>query len=74
MTHDSVLVSARWRKPVVVIDIRETSSKIYVDQDLVVMDYMPMPHLPIVEAKGVSLNIVPPPGQTFDRRGSPGGG
>lgn len=66
VTHDSVLVHAQWRKPVVVIDIRETSSKIYVDEDLVVMDYMPMPHLPIVEAKNVSLTIVPLPGQTFD--------
>jgi len=66
VTHDSVLVSARWRKPVVVIDIHETNSKIYVDQDLVVMDYLPMPHLPIVQAKGVSLRIVPLPGQTFD--------
>ena len=67
VTHDSVFVDARWRKPVVMIEIRETSSKIYVDQELVVMDYMPMPHLPIVEAKGVSLNVVPPPGQVFDQ-------
>jgi hypothetical protein len=67
VTHDSVRVSARWRKPVVMIEIRETASKIYVDQDLVVMDYMPMPHLPIVEAKGVALNVVPPPGQVFDQ-------
>jgi hypothetical protein len=66
VTHDSVLVTARWRKPVVVIDIKETNSKIYVDKDLVVMDYMPMPHLPIVKAKDVFLNIVPPPGQVFD--------
>jgi hypothetical protein len=66
VAHDSVLVSARWRKPVVMIEIRETASRIYVDQDLVVMDYMPMPHLPIVEATGVALNVVPPPGQVFD--------
>lgn len=67
VTHNSVLVGAKWRKPVVKIEIRETSSNIYIDQDLVVIDYMPMPHLPIVEAKGVSLNVVPPPGQTFDQ-------
>lgn len=66
VTHDSVLVSARWRKPVVVIDIREDNKKIYVDENLVVMDYLPMPHLPIVPAKGVSLRIVPLLGQTFD--------
>jgi len=67
VTHDSVRVSGRWRKPVAVIEIRETASKIYVDQDLVVMDYMPMPHLPIVEAEGVALNVVPLPGQVFDQ-------
>jgi hypothetical protein len=67
VTHNSVLVSAQWRKPVVMIELRETSSKIYVDQDLVVMDYMPMPHLPIVEAKGVSLDVVPLSGQKFDQ-------
>jgi hypothetical protein len=67
VTHDAVRVTAEWRKPIAVIEIRETSSKIYVDQGLVVMDYMPMPHLPIVEAKGVSLNIVPKPGQVFDQ-------
>jgi hypothetical protein len=67
VTHDSILVAARWRKPVVMIDLREDNKKIYVDQDLVVMDYMPMPHLPIVEVKGLSLNIVPLPGQTFDQ-------
>jgi len=67
VTHDSVQVSARWRKPVVMIEIRETNSKIYVDKDLVVMEYIPMPHLPIVEVKNVSLNVVPLPGQRFDQ-------
>ncbi|MEN6427973.1 MAG: hypothetical protein ABFE13_21685 [Phycisphaerales bacterium] len=68
VTHDSVLVRAQWRKPVVVIKIREEADRsIYVDKDLVVMDYMPMPDLPIVEAKQVSQNIVPLPGQKFDQ-------
>jgi len=66
VTHESVRLTARWRKPLVMIDIREDAKKIYVDRDLVVMDYMPMPDLPIVEAKGVALNVVPPPGQVFD--------
>jgi hypothetical protein len=66
VTHDSILVSAQWRKPVVLIDVREDNKKIYIDRDLFVMDYMPMPHLPIVEAKGVSLTVVPLPGQKFD--------
>lgn len=67
VTHDSVLVRAQWRKPVIRIEIRETSSNIYIDENLVVIDYMPMPHLPIVKAAGVSQNIVPLPGQKFDQ-------
>jgi hypothetical protein len=68
VTHNSVRVKARWRKPVAVIDIPEDRSKIYVDADLVVLDYMPMPHLPIVEIKGVGLKVVPLPGQVFDQQ------
>ena len=67
VTHDSVRVKARWRKPIAVIDIPEDRSKIYVDPNLIVLDYMPMPHLPIVEIKGVDLGVVPLPGQAFDR-------
>jgi hypothetical protein len=68
VTHNSVRVKARWRKPVAVIDIPEDHSKIYVDADLVVLDYMPMPHLPIIEIKGVGLKVVPLPGQVFDQQ------
>ena len=68
VTYNSVRVKARWRKPVALIDIPEDRSKIYVDADLVVLDYMPMPHLPIVEIKGVGLKVVPLPGQVFDQQ------
>jgi uncharacterized protein (UPF0212 family) len=67
VTHNSVRVKAQWRKPVAVIDVPEDRSKIYVDADLVVLDYLPMPDLPIVEIKGVGLNVVPRPGQPFDQ-------
>ncbi len=67
VTHDSVRVKARWRKPLALIEIREDSSKIYVDENLVVLDYMPMPHLPIVEIEGVDLRLVALPGQVFDQ-------
>ncbi len=33
----------------------------------IVLDYMPMPDLPIVELKDVDLNVVPRPGQRFDQ-------
>jgi hypothetical protein len=68
VTHESVRVKARWRKPVAVIDIPEDRSKIYVDAELVVLDYLPMPHLPIIEIKGVGLKVVPLPGQVFDQQ------
>ncbi|MCX5647161.1 MAG: hypothetical protein NTZ17_21135 [Phycisphaerae bacterium] len=68
VTHNSVRVKARWRKPVALIDIPEDHEKIYVDEDLVVLDYMPMPHLPIIEIKGVSLKRRPSPGQMFDQQ------
>jgi hypothetical protein len=68
VTHNAVRVKARWRKPVALIDIPEDRLKRYVDADLVVLDYMPMPHLPIVEIKGVaSFKGVPSPGQVFDQ-------
>jgi hypothetical protein len=68
VTHDSVRVKALWRKPVALIDIPEDHEKIYADENLVVLDYMPMPHLPIPEIKGVDLKRRPSPGQVFDQQ------
>jgi hypothetical protein len=65
VTHDEVRVKARWRRPLVLID--RGSAKLYVDADLVVLDYMPMAHLPIVEVKGLAMGLNPSPGQVFDR-------
>ncbi len=65
VTHDAVRVGARWRKPVALIE--RGPSKFYVDADLVVLDYMPMAHLPIVEVKNVSLGLPPSAGAVFDR-------
>lgn len=65
VTHDQVAVKARWRKPVALIE--RGPSKFYVDNDLVVLDYMPMAHLPIVEVTGVGMSLPPSPGSVFDR-------
>lgn len=65
VTHDSVRVKARWRKPLALVV--KGSQKFYVDADLVVLDYMPMSHLPIVEVKGVAVEPAPRPGEKFDR-------
>lgn len=68
VAHDAVRVEARWRKPVAVIDIPEDRLKRYVDADLVVLDYLDMPGLPIVEIKGFGRNRIPLPGQVFDQQ------
>jgi hypothetical protein len=65
VTHDRVFVKAHWRKPVALLT--RGSSKFYVDTDLVVLDYMPMAHLPIVEISGVKMGLPPTPGERFDR-------
>jgi hypothetical protein len=65
VTHNAVRVKARWRKPVALI--QRGSSKYYVDADLVVLDYMAMPQLPIVEIKGVTGGLPPVLGERFDR-------
>lgn len=68
-THNEVRVRARWRKPVVVIDVPEDRVKRYLDADLIVLDHRPMPHLPIVEIKNVDYNRrIPLPGQMFDQQ------
>jgi hypothetical protein len=65
VTHDSVCMKARWRKPIALIE--KNGVNYYVDADLVVLDYMPMPHLPIVQIKGVAMAKAPVPGETFDQ-------
>ncbi len=65
VTYDAVRVRARWRKPVALIE--RGPSKFYVDADLVVLDHMPMAHLPLVKVEGVSQGLPPSPGVVFDR-------
>jgi len=65
VTYDKVFVKALWRKPVALIE--RGPSRFYVDLDLVVLDYMPMAHLPIVEVTGVKTGLPPSPGAKFDR-------
>jgi len=65
VTHDKVFVTARWRKPVALIE--RGAFRFYLDTDLVVLDYMPMAHLPIVEVTGVKMGLPPSPGAMFDR-------
>lgn len=62
--HERLLIEARWRKPLALVKLGLQS--FYVDAELVVLDFVPMPNLPIVRIKGLSLTTrVPPPGEVW---------
>ncbi|MBN1362441.1 MAG: hypothetical protein JW993_17730 [Sedimentisphaerales bacterium] len=65
VTYDAVQVKAKWRKPIALLD--RGPSRFYVDEDLCVLDYMPMDNLTIVEVKEVAQGLPPAPGSIFDR-------
>ena len=60
VTNRNIRVKARWRKPVALIEVSR-STKVYVDEDLVVLDYLVMPNLPIVKIDGLSGRAAVPP-------------
>jgi len=62
--HDRILVEARWRKPVAFI--KAGLKRLYVDSELVVLDYVPLPKLAIVRVTGLSIEPpLPSPGQIW---------
>jgi hypothetical protein len=63
-THDRLLIKARWRKPLALVKLGR--HRFYVDANLVVLDFVPMPNLPLVEIKGLSAATkVSPPGEIW---------
>ncbi len=63
-THDRLLIEARWRKPLALVKLGRY--KFYVDVRLVVLDFVPMPNLPIVRIRGLSAATkTPPPGEVW---------
>jgi hypothetical protein len=65
-THNILRVEARWRKPVALI--KSGLIKFYVDAEQVVLDFIPMPDLPIVEIKGLPpVTKIPPLGEVWQR-------
>jgi len=64
-TGRAIQIKADIRKPVAMIKIGH--EKFYVDENLVVLDYMPMPRLPIVPVIGVQALKVPPAGRPWQR-------
>lgn len=58
-THDRLRIKGRWRKPVGMV--KSGRRKFYVDVEQVVLDFVPMPHLPVVEITGLSPTRKTPP-------------
>lgn len=65
-THEGLVVSGKWRKPIAMF--KRGMEKFYVDTEQVVLDFVPMPHMPIVEVKGLSVIMTSPPlGRVWQR-------
>jgi len=64
-THDSIRIKGRWRKPLALV--KSGSNKFYVDDEMVVLDFVPMPNLPIVQVTGVSITTMPAVGTLFEK-------
>ncbi|MHC4324129.1 MAG: cell division protein FtsQ/DivIB [Planctomycetota bacterium] len=65
-THNVLRVESRWRKPVALV--KSGQIKFYVDAEQVVLDFMPMPDLPIVEIKGLPpVTRIPPLSDVWQR-------
>jgi len=64
-THEGLRIEGRWRKPLAVV--KSGLRKSYLDDEQVVLDFVPMPNLPIVEAKGLSATKMPQPGEVWQR-------
>lgn len=65
-THDSIQITGRWRRPLALA--RSSLNKFYVDSDMVVLDFVPLPNLHIVKVEGLPLIIkTPPSGRVWQR-------
>jgi len=63
--QDGLRVEGRWRKPLALIRTDLVEPR-YVDSQQVVLDYVPLPELPIVEVVGLGKTIdMPQPGRTW---------
>jgi len=64
-TNRAIRVKARFRKPVCFIRVGTT--KFYIDSNLVILDYLALPKLPVVELKTLSAGSVPAIGRVWNR-------
>jgi hypothetical protein len=65
-THNILRVEGRWRKPIGLVKFGQL--KFYVDSERIVLDFVPLPELPIVEIKGLPpITKMPPLGEVWQR-------
>jgi hypothetical protein len=63
--QDVLRIEGRWRKPLALVR-SGVDLEHYVDVERVVLDFVPMPNLPIVEIAGLSMEPdMPPPGEVW---------
>jgi hypothetical protein len=66
VTHESIRIEGRWRKPLALV--KRGLRSFYVDVELVVLDFVPMPELPIVKVKGLAATAKKPtPGRVWQK-------
>jgi hypothetical protein len=63
-TPEFLIVTADYRRPVALVETVR-NQKIYLDQDMHVLDYLPVTAVPVIEIRGLDSNKVPQPGQTW---------
>jgi hypothetical protein len=65
-THEGLRIAGRWRKPLALV--KSGLRKSYLDSEQVVLDFVPMPNLPVVEVRGLSpITKMPQPGEVWQR-------
>ena len=57
-THKNILITGRWRKPILLVTAEK--NKFFIDADLVVLDYSPLGNLPVINITGLELSKIPP--------------
>ncbi|MCK5225904.1 MAG: hypothetical protein KAQ89_04235 [Planctomycetes bacterium] len=65
-TYDCIRIQADWRKPLAMVQIG--FSKFYLDENMVVLDYLPMPNLAVAKIKGLQfITEKPEPGAIWQK-------
>ena len=63
-THKSILISGRWRKPMLLVTADK--NKFYIDAEQVILDYVPISNVPVINITGLEISKIPPtPGKVW---------